>query len=73
MPDGVTANLCDALVTIGNSGAGFDLGFAWSWSLPVSEPTPDLVFEPIHVTAVKDTAKHLRSLAPKVTATSAVG
>lgn len=69
VPDGVTANLCDALVTIGNSGAGFDLSFTWSWSLPVSEPTPDLAFRPIHIMAVKEAAKHLRSLDPQVTAT----
>lgn len=69
VPDGVSANLCDALGTIGDSGVGFDLGFTWAWSLPVSEPTPDLAFESIHVEAVKEAAKHLRSLAPQVTAT----
>lgn len=69
VPDGVTANLCDALVTIGSSGLGFDLSFAWSWSLPVSEPTPDLAFQTNHVTAIKAAAKHLRSLTPQATAT----
>lgn len=69
VPDGVSANLCEALGTIGNSGTGFELSFTWSWSLPVSEPTPDLAFQPIHVKAVKEAAKHLRSLTPQVIAT----
>ncbi|MGH4015121.1 MAG: hypothetical protein ACRDSL_14605 [Pseudonocardiaceae bacterium] len=68
--EGVSANLCQALVDIGGQRRSpFDLRFAWAPASPVDLATPIIRFDQPLITALKAGAKYLRELPVTETAT----
>ncbi len=68
--DGVSANLCDALVDIGGQRQNaFDIRFSWAPASPVQLKTPAVRFDRPVIAALKAGAKFLRKLPVTETAT----
>ncbi|MGH3721754.1 MAG: hypothetical protein ACRDRI_23485 [Pseudonocardiaceae bacterium] len=68
--DGVSANLCEALVDIGGQRqSSFDIRFAWAPASPVRLDTPVVRFDRPVIAALKAGAKFLRKLPVTETAT----
>ncbi|MGH3601131.1 MAG: hypothetical protein ACRDQH_12815 [Pseudonocardiaceae bacterium] len=68
--DGVSANLCDALVDIGGQRqSSFDIRFDWAPVSPVQLKTPAVRFDRPVIAALKAGAKFLRKLPVAETAT----
>lgn len=68
--EGVSANLCDALVDIGGQRqSSFDIRFAWAPASPVRLDTPVVRFDRPVIAALKAGAKFLRKLPVTETAT----
>lgn len=59
---GVSANLCEALVAIGgNAGSAFEFHFAWAPARPMDMRTPDLRFDRGLLSSLSEAGKHLRA------------
>lgn len=68
--EGVSANLCQALVGIGGQRRNpFDMRFTWAPAWPVELATPTVRFDRPLITALKAGAKYLRDLPITETAT----
>ncbi|QIZ33714.1 hypothetical protein [Saccharopolyspora sp. ASAGF58] len=60
---GVSANLCEALSSIGALGnSAFEIKFAWAATLPMERPTPDLHFDTESISRIKKAGQYLRDL-----------
>ncbi|MGQ0773709.1 MAG: hypothetical protein ACT4NY_04710 [Pseudonocardiales bacterium] len=61
--DGVSANLCQAMVDIGGQRRSpFEMRFTWAPAWPVDLATPTVRFDRPLITALKDGAQYLREL-----------
>lgn len=64
--DGVSANLCEALVKLGGEDeTGFQIAFAWALDRPVIDPEPVVRFENELLPVVKEAARELRAQLPE--------
>jgi hypothetical protein len=65
--EGVSANLCDAIATMGteNAGANVQVSVEWASSRPSTvEVPPKIAFDPAALPVVREAVAHLRQLGP---------
>ena len=68
--EGVSANLCEAIVEIGGQQQSpFELSFSWARATPVAAETPAVRFDSQTISTVKGAGKYLRKLPTDETAT----
>jgi hypothetical protein len=68
--EGVSANLCEAIVEIGGQQQStFELSFSWARTTPVNAETPVVRFDSQIISTIKGAGKYLRKLPTDETAT----
>lgn len=66
IPDGLSANLCEALAAIsGGREQPFELRFVWALDRPLAGRASPITFEAQHTAALSEAARELRSLQPE--------